>query len=35
LSWRAFVETAIVAEGWMRFRLSAMKPMMQAAYYRN
>ncbi len=27
LSWRALVETAMVAEGWIRFKLSAMKPM--------
>ena len=27
LSSRAFVATAMVAEGWMRFKLSAMKPI--------
>src|SRR5690606_13199936 len=27
LSWRAFVDTAMVADGWMRFKLSAMKPI--------
>jgi len=27
LSSRAFIDTAMVADGWMRFRLSAMKPM--------
>jgi hypothetical protein len=35
LSCLAFVETAMVADGWMRLRLSAMKPMMQAPYDRN
>jgi len=27
LSWRAFMDTAMVADGWIRFRLSAKKPM--------
>ena len=29
LSWRAFIDAAMVAEGWMRFKLSAMKPIGQ------
>ena len=29
LSCRAFIDAAMVAEGWMRFKLSAMKPIGQ------